>query len=110
MFEFVIGYITTKEEKEAERIAKALLSKNLIACANIIPTIKSFFWWKKKIDEANETILIIKTRSSLKRKIIEEVKKLHSYEVPCIIFFPIVSGNQEFLEWIEKNTEQSKEV
>jgi len=110
MSEFLIGYITTKDEIEANLIAEKLLSKNLIACANIIPRIKSFFWWKGKIEKSDETVLIIKTRSVLRREIIKEVKKIHNYETPCIIFLPIVSGNHEFLDWIEKNTKQIKEA
>ena len=31
------------------------------------------------------------------------VKKLHSYEVPCVIFFDIKNGNTDFLKWIIKS-------
>ena len=38
------------------------------------------------------------------KKIIEEVKKVHSYQVPCINFMPIEDGNKDFLKWIDEET------
>ena len=94
-------YITTSGEKEAEKIADMLLEKRLIACANMFP-IKSKYWWKGKIEKSNEFMLICKTKSDKSKKIIEEVKKIHSYDIPCINFIPIEKGNLDFLKWIDE--------
>ena len=61
---------------EAQKIANALLEKRLIACANILPEIHSSYLWKGKLETAKESLLIIKTRKALEKKILEEVKKL----------------------------------
>ena len=45
-----------------------------------------------------------KTTKKLQTKIISEVKKIHSYNVPCIVFSKISSGNKEFLKWISNST------
>ncbi len=95
-------YITTPNKKEAERVAKKLLDKKLIACANIINNVRSYFVWKKKIQNSKEIIILGKTVAQNQKKIIQVVKDLHSYSVPCIIFLNIKNGNKDFLKWIKQ--------
>ena len=45
-----------------------------------------------------------KTTKKLETKIISEVKKIHSYDVPCIVVSKILSGNKDFLKWISNST------
>jgi len=67
-----------------------------------VPRVSSLFWWQDKLDSAQESLLIIKTKASLLPEIINLVKGVHSYEVPEIIALPIVGGNQDYLEWLDK--------
>ncbi len=103
---YAAGFITAKNEVEGKKIAGNLLEKKLVACCNIIPKINSIYWWKGKIENTTESLLIIKTRKELTDKIIEEVRKTHSYETPGIEFLKIVKGNPDFLEWISKETKK----
>ena len=96
----IVIFITTKNTAEAKKISQALVGKRLIACANIVKGIQSFFWWEGKVDKANEVLLIIKTKRSLFKEIVKAVKALHSYSVPEITAFPIIEGNKDYLKWI----------
>jgi periplasmic divalent cation tolerance protein len=104
-------YITTANEREAKKIAEVLVRERLAACANIFP-IESIYKWTSthrrrapgKIEREDEVALIVKTKAKLVDKIIERVKELHSYEVPCIISIPIEKGYQKFLDWINQST------
>ena len=96
-------YITAPNKKEAGRIAKKLLDKRLIACANVINKVNSYFVWKNKIQNSKEIIICGKTTLKNQKKIIKVVKSIHSYSVPCIIFFDIKNGNKDFLKWIEQS-------
>ncbi|MDP3066322.1 MAG: divalent-cation tolerance protein CutA [Methanobacteriaceae archaeon] len=96
-------YITTSGEDESEKIAKKLLEEKLAACANIIPNIKSLYWWDGEIEEDTESILILKTRSNYLDTIIKRVKDIHSYEVPCVLEIPIKNGSEEYLKWLEES-------
>ena len=97
-------YITTKDKAEAQKIGKTLVENRLAACANIIDKMSSIYWWEGKVQNANETVLIAKTRASLVQELIKKVKELHSYDCPCIVSLPIENGNPQFLDWIEKET------
>ncbi len=98
----VVIFITTGTDEEAHKIAEALLTQRKAACVNILPGVSSLFWWQDKIDSAQESLLIVKTRASLLTEIVALVKEIHSYDVPEIIALPIIGGNQDYLEWIGK--------
>lgn len=105
-FANLVVFITAANKGgEAERIANALIAQRKAACVNIIPKVNSRFWWQGKIDSAEETLLVVKTRAVLLNEVIRTVKEIHSYEVPEIIAMPIVGGNQDYLDWIKRETE-----
>ena len=95
----IILYITCKNNEEASKIAKHLISKRLIACANIFP-IKSIYRWKKKIVNDKEVALVAKTLKSKFNTVKKEVKKIHSYETPCITMLE-ARANRDFEKWIK---------
>ena len=105
MSDYKLFYMTCKNKVEANKIAYALVKKDLVACANIIPNIKSYFKWNnKKINALKESIVIGKTVKKNINKIILYVKKISSYDCPCIVFVDIENGNKEFLNWIKTST------
>ncbi len=99
---YIAVLITTASLEEARKISRALLDQKKAACVNIIPRVESSFWWEGKIDSAQESLLIVKSKAALLPEIIAVVKKLHSYTVPEIIALPIGGGNPDYLGWIEK--------
>lgn len=100
----VFVYITCENAAEAERIGAALVEKRLAACANVLPAMRSMYWWEGKVERAEEAVLIAKTRDVLVDDLTDAVKRLHGYEVPCVVAVPIVGGNPDFLEWIRSET------
>jgi len=102
-FANIVLFITTASTEEAQRIASVLLNKRKAACVNIVPKVSSFFWWQEKLDSAQESLLIIKTKTSILNEIVNLVKEHHSYDIPEIIALPIIGGNQDYLEWIGKS-------
>ncbi len=104
----LVTFITTKNKREANKIVKKLIEEKLIACANIVDGVKSVFWWQGKVDQANEVLLICKTKKSCLSKLIKTVKTLHSYAVPEIIALPIVAGNKDYLKWMDDSVKKQK--
>ncbi|MBU0727231.1 divalent-cation tolerance protein CutA [Patescibacteria group bacterium] len=98
-----LGYITVPTKKEAKDIVLELLESGLIACANIISGVESYFVWDEEIAKANEYIIIFKTRVKNEGKIIRIVRDMHSYECPCIVFTSLDDGNPEFLKWVDRS-------
>ena len=102
---FVSIYVTTKDRKEARKIASFLVKSRLVACANTFP-VESTYWWNKKIQNEKEYAIIAKTQKKNVKKLIAAVKRIHSYSVPCIVSWPIGDANEDFLKWVKKETQK----
>ena len=102
--------VTAPSAEEAENIGRKLLDERLVACANILSSVNSVFWWEGKISQESEAMMIMKTRTSLFDLLVKRVKQLHSYEVPEIISVPIQNGSQEYLQWINSVTKEKEEI
>ncbi|RLF10924.1 MAG: divalent-cation tolerance protein CutA [Thermoprotei archaeon] len=100
---YIVALITCSSKEEAEKIAKRLLEAKVAACINVVADVKSRFWWEGRIDEADEALLIIKTRLDLFEELVKEVKALHSYTVPEIIALPIIEGYTGYLNWLDES-------
>jgi periplasmic divalent cation tolerance protein len=97
----IIVLITASSEEEAHNIAESLVKGKKAACVNILPGVDSLFWWKDKLDSAQESLLLVKTKASLFPEIVKLVKRTHSYEVPEIIALPIIAGSEDYLKWLD---------
>ena len=103
----VVVFVTASSEEEADKISSLLLEKRTAACVNVIPRVSSRFWWQGKLDSAQESLLIIKTRAALMPQLTDIVKKAHSYTVPEIVALPIVAGDKDYLDWVDQETSQT---
>ena len=99
----IVIFITCPGAKESRLIADALLKARLVACVNTVPKITSRYWWKGKIERAEECLLIAKTEKRLFKAVEKKVKSIHSYTVPEIIAVPISGGNPDYLSWISES-------
>ncbi|MFN4133362.1 MAG: divalent-cation tolerance protein CutA [Candidatus Hadarchaeales archaeon] len=98
-----IVYTTCGSRREAARIAEALVSEKLVACANIFP-ISSIYRWKGRVEGAKEFAIILKTRRKLVQQVISRIRELHTYKIPAIVSFNIVEGSNDYLRWIIEST------
>jgi periplasmic divalent cation tolerance protein len=97
----IIVLITAGSEEEAHKIAELLVNERKAACANIVPAVESFFWWEGETESTRESLLLVKTKTSLFPEIVELVKRTHSYEVPEIIALPVIAGSEDYLKWLD---------
>jgi periplasmic divalent cation tolerance protein len=102
----IIVLITTPTRDEAVKIGSALVDERLAACVNIVPEMRSLFFWEGKIQDERETLLICKSRLPRMEQLVARVKSLHSYAVPEVIALPIVAGSRDYLDWVKDATKE----
>lgn len=93
-------YITCQNEDQALEIAKVIVEEKLAACANILPGMKSVYYWEDALQVDQEAVLILKSHEALYEQLENRVKELHSYDVPAILAIPLVAGNAQYIEWM----------
>ena len=101
---YVVVFITTASYEEARKIADALVAQRKAACVNIVPRVNSIFRWEGRIENAEESLLVVKTRARLFPEVMSAVMGIHCYVVPEIIALPIVEGSPDYLAWLKEET------
>jgi periplasmic divalent cation tolerance protein len=97
--------ISTYPNREtAEDAAKHFVNKmRLAACVNLIK-IKSFYIWKKNLEETEEFLAIFKTSENHSDQLKKEVESRHPYDVPEVAEISFRDLNNKYLKWIIEST------
>ncbi len=100
--QYVQVFISCESRAQAKSMVDSLLEDQIIACAQILPKVESFYRWRGQIERAEECLLLIKSRKDQMAAIQSRVIELHTYEVPEILAVPVVDGSTEYLNWINE--------
>lgn len=97
-------YATFADAAEAERIGRALVEERLAACINILAPVRSIYRWQGSVETAAEVAAILKTSDRRVDELVARLAELHSYEVPCIVTWPIDKILASYADWVEDST------
>lgn len=108
MTPYIEIHITTDSQSEAQRIGTKLVQERLAACAQISGPIQSIYEWEEKIENSEEWVLSLKSHQEFFPRLVEVIRKEHSYKCPQIIALPLVNANEDYLAWMKAaiNTER----
>ena len=98
--EYRVIISTCASIEEGRRIAQELVSRELVACVNLVPGVESIYRWEGKVESGSEVLLVMKTTSENQERTLEALKDLHSYEVPEGLVLQLLGGLSQYLEWI----------
>lgn len=99
----LLAYATAPDAETAEQLARVLLQEKIIACANLIPGMKSLYHWQGRLEETQEIVLILKTQASLWERLSRRLTELHPYETPCLIELPAGRVSDGYARWIAES-------
>lgn len=97
--------ITFPTEESADKVARNLVERRLAACAQLTGPIRSVYVWKDELETSSEILLLAKTKAVLFDRLVETVRDGHPYECPQIVALPIFAGNDDYLAWLDRQTE-----
>ena len=100
----VMVFVTTPDIDVARRLAGAVLSARLAACANLLPGVESHYWWQGQLESTAEVGIVFKTLRSNLEELEKTVHTHHPYQVPEFIALSITEGSERYLEWITRET------
>lgn len=99
--DYIQVFTTVEKKEDAEKIAHIAVEKRLAGCVQILGPIKSIYWWKGKIENADEYLCILKSKKNLYTELEKVIKEIHPYQTPEIIAMPIVAGYEGYLRWLD---------
>src|SRR5712675_1671274 len=97
---FALVLVTAPDLKTARALAKAALQGRLAACANIIPRLESHYWWKGKLEQSAETLLLFKTVRAKLGALEKCILANHPYDTPEFLVLNLTKGAARYLAWL----------
>jgi periplasmic divalent cation tolerance protein len=105
MTDKILVFSTCGSVEEARRVARGLVESRAAACVNIVPGVQSIYHWQGAVEESSEWLLVVKSSRANFERLKSELRKIHSYQVPEIVAVAIVDGAEDYLEWLERETQ-----
>ena len=94
-------YAIFADAEEAERVGRIAVEERLAACVNLLGPVRSIYRWRGAIETADETAAIFKTTNQRADALIARIAGLHSYDVPCVVTWPIDKITGAYASWVE---------
>lgn len=93
-------YAIFADAEEASRIGRAMITGGHAACVNILAPCRSIYRWEGQIEETTETPALFKVSSENADALAHKIAELHSYEVPAIVVWPVLTTLPAYAEWV----------
>ncbi len=98
-----ICFTTCASPEEADTLARILVERELAACVNIVPGVRSFYRWKGAVQQDAELLLILKTTAARLPALRDALLAAHSYDTPEFVALTVEDGSAAYLDWIAQN-------
>lgn len=91
---------TLPDAQSAEALAGQLIHERLVACANVLPGVRSIYRWEGEVRRDEESLVILKTTRSSLRRLRQRLPELHPYDVPELVALEVAGGLEAYLDWV----------
>ena len=102
MSKFIQVFTTVDGETQARSLAQAVVEARLVACAQVLGPLHSVYWWQGKVEDAQEWLLILKSRADLYPALEAWLQEHHPYDTPEILALPVEAGSEAYLTWMNR--------
>lgn len=92
--------VTAPSEELAAALARTLVDEGLIACANLVPGVRSIYRWKGAIWDEGEVLLVLKAPTAGFESLRARIVELHPYETPEVLRLDVAEGHRPYLDWV----------
>ncbi len=97
--------LTTAPDAAAEELAAKLVDERLVACANLIPRVRSIYRWEGTVRRDDEVLLLMKTTVDALDRLRDRLVALHPYDVPEVLVLAPTGGLEAYLSWVRDEVE-----
>ena len=98
--EVLVVLCTFPDEGVARQIGAVLIEKQVAACVNLLPPVRSIYRWEGKVEDETEVLAVIKTTAEGYAALEAALLELHPYDTPEVIAVPGVAGSEAYLRWV----------
>ncbi len=99
--EAVVVVASVPNSEEAETMARKIIEAKFAACVQVLPPMKSFYFWENRIQADSEHLLLIKTLTEKYDELEKFIQTNHSYDVPEVVAFAAERVSESYLGWMK---------
>jgi periplasmic divalent cation tolerance protein len=96
--------VTAPSPEAAQQLAHGLVTERLAACVTVVPSVMSTYVWEGNLEQREEALMIIKTRSTRYAALEQYIRTHHPYDTPEIVEIPAGKVMPEYWQWVMKET------
>ncbi len=97
-------YTTLDSMEGAKTLGRVLVESKLAACVNILPSMTAIYEWQGELQEAEEVVMLIKTREGCLDEALARAKEMHPYDTPALLVIEPLKVDPDFAAWIAEQT------
>ena len=88
------------DEDSAAELATRLIDEKLIACANLLGSIRSLYEWNGERGDERECGVLFKTHTGKLDAAVARICELHPYETPAVLGWRCDAAGTATADWI----------
>ena len=100
MSEAALIWCPFPDEASAVAAASTLLDEGLIACANLLPAMRSLYVCRGERGDEREAGALLKTRADKLEEALARLVELHPYETPAAVAWRCDAAAPATIEWL----------
>lgn len=97
----LIVMTTVPDDLSGEDLAHRIITARLAACVQVLPPMKSFYFWEDAVQTESEYLLLIKTLPEKFEELERFIQANHSYDVPEIVALTAEKVSAGYLGWMK---------
>ena len=90
---------------EAAATVRTLVEEKLAACGTLLPGARSIYRWQDAIEDATETVVLLKTSEDCLPALRDRLLALHPYETPEFIVVRPDDVSPAYAFWVQSVVE-----
>jgi len=94
---------------DAGSLATLLVEQRLAACVNALDKVTSTYRWQGRVQQDQETLLVIKTTVARYMEVEKTIREQSKYELPEVIAIPVTAGSSAYLEWVRESVAKNED-
>jgi len=99
-----IALSTAPSGEVARALARELVARRVAACVNVLDGVTSIYRWNGAVEEAGESLLVIKTSAEQLANLEAALLELHPYDTPEFVAWAPGRVEPSYLEWLLAQT------
>lgn len=98
--EALVVLCTFPDASKARQIGAALVERQVAACVNVVPGLRSIYRWQGQVEDDAEVLALIKTTRATYPRLEAAILELHPYDTPEVLALSVQQGAEAYLKWV----------